>query len=148
MPATLFGPGTVEFTIDAGTPQSFAQEVKGGGVGHEYAEVGEAATYLDGTTDPAGEVRNDSLTLECDFDLGTAGLYYFLYTNDLRNATATFTPNDAAAASWTGTVRLKLPDGAVADQFGAKIAGTVELAFVGPAVFTPATTPPLTQAAA
>ena len=37
----------------------------------------------------------------------------------------------------TGTVRLMLPDQAAADEFGAKMSGTVELPFVGPCVFSP-----------
>ncbi len=134
---TKFGIGTVTFTIEAGTPVSFEQEVKGGGISHEYEEVGEAVTYLSGLTDPASEVRGDKLSLDCDFDLGSTGFYNFLFTNDLRDATVTFTPNTAAEAMWTGTVRLKLPDGATADEFGAKISGSVELAFVGPVAFTP-----------
>lgn len=137
MPATRFGPGTVSFTINAGTPETFEQEVKGGGVNHAYDDVGEDTTYLDGTTDPAGKARTDTVTLDCDFDLSSAtGFYQFLFTNDLVDATVAFTPNTAAGASWGGTVRLMLPDGAVADEFGAKMEGTVELQFVGPCTFT------------
>jgi hypothetical protein len=137
MANTKFGPGTVSYTIGAGPAVSFEQEVKGGGIEHEYEEVGESTTYLDGTTDPAGEVRADKLTLDCDFDLGAGGFYAFLMSNDLVDADVEYTPNTAAAASWSGTVRLKLPDGAVADEFGAKLSGTVEHSFVGPVVFTP-----------
>jgi len=140
MAATKFGPGTVAYTVgEPGTPVNFEQEVKGGGIGHEYEEVGESVTYLDGTTDPAGQTRADSLTLDCDFDLGSAGFYAFLFTNDLQDATVTYTPNTATAASWTGVVRLKLPDGATADEFSAKLSGTVEHQFVGPVEFTPGT---------
>lgn len=136
---TKFGPGSVTYTVGApGTPTSFSQEVKGGGVSHEYEEVGDPTTYLDGTTDPASENRVDKLTLDCDFDLGSAGFYNFLYTNDLQNATVEYVPNTTAAASWTGTVRLRLPDGATADEFSAKISGSVEHVFVGPATFVPA----------
>lgn len=135
---TKFGAGTVNYTVGAtGTPVEFSQEVKGGGINHEYEAVGEATTYLDGSEDPAGEKRADKLTLDCDFDLGSTGFYAFLYDNDLADAEVTFTPNTAAAASWAGTVRLKLPDGATADEFAAKISGTVEHSFVGPVVFTP-----------
>lgn len=137
---TKFGAGTVTYTIgEPGTPVSFSQEVKGGGINHEYESVGEATTYLDGTTDPASETRADKLTLDCDFDLGSAGFYAFLFDNDLSDATVDFTPNTAAAASWSGTVRLKLPDGATADEFGAKLSGTVEHSFVGAVEFTPGT---------
>jgi len=139
MAATKFGAGTVTYTVDAGTPVSFEQEVKGGGVEHEYSEVGEDTTYLDGVTDPAGETRADTLTLDCDFDLGSAGFYKFLFDNDLKNATVEFEPNTATGAAWSGTVRLKLPDGATADEFAAKMSGTVEHKFVGPVVFTAGT---------
>lgn len=134
---TKFGPGTVNFTVAAGTPMEFSQEVKGGGITHEYQEVGEATTYLNGVTDPASMVRGDTLSLECDFDLGSAGFYAFLFTNDLVDATVEYTPSSATAASWSGTVRLRLPDGVTADEFGAKFSGTVELQFVGSAAFTP-----------
>lgn len=136
---TTFGPGTLTYTVDAGTPVSFAQETKGGGIEHEYTEVGEDTTYLDGTTDPAGELRADHYTADCDFDLGSAGFYAFLYDNDLATATVEFTPNTAAGAKWAGDVRLKLPDGVKADKFGAKMTGTVKHSFVGPATFTPGT---------
>ena len=135
---TTFGPGTVSLTVSGGTAATFEQEVKGGGVTHEYEDVGEDTTYLDGTTDPAGKARTDTVTLDCDFDLGSAdGFYAFLYENDLADATVTFTPNTAAGATWTGTVRLQLPDGAVGEEFGGKMSGTVELASVGALTFTP-----------
>jgi hypothetical protein len=138
MPATRFGPGTVSFTVGGGSATSFEQEVKGGGIGHDYEDVGEAVTYLDGTLDPAGKQRMDKLTLECDFDLGSAGFYAFLATNDLMDATVDYVPNTANGASWTGTVRLQLPDGAVADEYGSKLSGTVEMEFVGFSTFAPA----------
>ena len=135
---TPFGPGTVSLTVGAGPAETFEQEVKGGGVNHEYENIGEDVTYLDGSTDPAGKNRTDTVTLDCDFDLSSAtGFYNFLFTNDLEDATIEFVPNTAAAAKWTGTVRLMLPDGAVADEFGAKMSGTVELPFVSPCVFSP-----------
>ena len=135
---TKFGPGTLTYTIDAGTPTTFAQEVKGGGIEHEYEEVGEDTTYLDGSVDPAGETRADHYVADCDFDLGSAGFYNFLFTNDLATAAVEFIPSDDAAASWTGDVRLKLPDGVKADKFGAKMSGSVKHSFVGPCDFTPA----------
>jgi len=137
MAKRTFGAGTVTYTVDAGTPLSFEQEVKGGGIEHEYNEVGEDVTYLDGVTDPAGEVRGDTLTLDCDFDLGSTGFYAYLFTNDLKNATVEFVPNTVGGAEWGGTVRLKLPDAAKADEFGAKLSGTVSHKFVGPVTFTP-----------
>lgn len=143
MPFTKFGPGTVTYTIGSpGTPTEFAQEVKGGGIQHSYEEVGEATTYLDGTAETPTEVRADSITLDCDFDLGAAGFYNFMYTNDGASATLDYTPNTLDGAGWAGTVKIKLPDGATADSFGAKLSGTVEHAFIGPATFTPATETP------
>jgi hypothetical protein len=139
MAATKFGPGTVTFTVDVGTPEAFEQEIKSGGITHEYETVGDDVTYLDGNLVPAEETRADKLTLECDFDLGSAGFYNFLFTNDLTEATAEYTPNTANTAKWAGTVRLKLPNEAKGEEFGAKLAGTVELAFVGPVVFTSGT---------
>lgn len=133
---TRFGNGTVTFTVGGGTAVDFALEVKGGGVEHEYDEVGDDTTYLDGTVDPAAKVRQDTLTLDCDFDLSSAsGFYAFLFANDLQDADVVFTPNTADGASWSGTVRLMLPDGAVADEFGAKMSGKVSLPFVGASVF-------------
>lgn len=142
MAFTRFGPGTVTYTVGGGTAADFAQEVKGGGVSHAYEEVGEATTYLDGTGDTPSEVRADSITLDCDFDLGAAGFYSFLYTNDLLPATIVYTPNAADGAKWEGSVKLKLPDGATADSFGAKLGGSITHAFIGPAVFTPSTATP------
>lgn len=134
---TKFGAGTVTLTLlEGGTAQDFAIEVKGGGIEHAYEDVGEDTTYLDGTTDPAAKVRGDTLTLDVDFDLSSAtGLYGFLFANDLQDATVDYTPNTAAGAHWTGTVRLQLPEEATAEEFGAKVTGTVKLPFVGPSVF-------------
>lgn len=137
MPKTKFGSGTMTFTIAGGEPVQFAQEVKGGGITHEYSESGEATTYLDGSSEGAGSTRGDKLAVNCDFDLGVGGLYAFLDTNDLVQAAVVFTPNTAVGASWTGTVELRLPDGATAENFGAKISGGLELPFIGKAVFSP-----------
>jgi hypothetical protein len=137
MPKTKFGPGTMTFTVAAGPPVEFAQEVKGGGITHEYSEAGEATTYLDASSESAGATRGDKLAVTCDFDLGAAGLYAFLDTNDLLDAAVVYTPNTASGASWTGTVQLRMPDGATAENFGAKISGGLELPFIGKAVFEP-----------
>jgi hypothetical protein len=134
---TTYGPGTITYTVDAGTPVSFAQEVKGGGVEHEYEEVGEDTTYLDGTMDPAGEVRADHYVADCDFDFGSAGFYAFLFANDLQPAQVEYTPNTADGASWSGTVKLKLPDGAKAEKFGGKHSGQVKHTFIGNCTFIP-----------
>jgi hypothetical protein len=133
---TKFGPGTVIYTVDA-APVDFSIEVKGGGIKHAYNDVGEAITYLDGTTDPAGAQRVDSVSLICDFDFGAAGYYAFLEAHDLEDVQIEFTPSSASGASWAGTVRLRLPESASAESFGAKIGGTVVHQFVGKALFTP-----------
>lgn len=138
---TKFGAGTVTLTLTAGSAQSFAIEVKGGGIEHAYEDVGEDTTYLDGTTDPAAKVRGDTLTLDCDFDLSSpTGFYTYLFDNDLADATVDYTPNTVDGAHWTGTVRLQLPEEVTAEEFGAKIGGTVKLPFVGKSVFDNTTT--------
>ena len=137
MAFTKFGPGTVTYTVGAGTPTEFAQEVKAATVSHEYEDVGDPTTYLDVSADVPGQVRGDSVTLTCDFDLGSAGFYNFLYTNDGTQATLAYTPNTADGASWSGTVQLRLPDAVAADSFGAKLSGDVTHPFVGPVTFTP-----------
>jgi hypothetical protein len=139
MAATRFGPGTLTFTIDAGTPADFAAEVKGGGVTHSYENVGDPITYLDGTAEPVGATRIDGLTFEVDNDLTAAGLYQFLLTNDLVLADFVYTPNTASGASWAGIVQLRLPDGVQGESYGAKLTGSVELAGSGPFTFTAAT---------
>jgi len=143
MPANWarFGPGTLKFTVlsPPGTATAFEQEVRAVTVGHEYEEVGESVTYLDGTNSPPGAKRNDSLSAECDFDLGSTGLYKFLFTNDMKNATCEYVPNTAIGAKWSGTVRLQLPAEVAAEEWQAKLTGTLELPFVGAVVFTAGT---------
>ena len=137
---TPYGPGTLTYTIgEPGSPVSFAQETKGGGIEHEYTEVGEDTTYLDGTEDPASELRADHFTADCDFDLGPTGFYAFLFENDLATAAVEFSPHTATGAKWAGDVRVKLPDGVKGEKFGAKMSGTVKHSFVGPCTFTPGT---------
>jgi hypothetical protein len=138
MAATKFGPGTVTFTVvtPPGTAASFEQEAKGGGITHEYEDIGESVVYLDGSSTPVSATRADTLSLDCDFNLGAAGFYKFLFDNDLQQATAEFTPETAVGAKWAGTVQLRLPGEVTGEEFGALLTGTVELAFVGPAVFT------------
>ena len=136
-----FGPGTLKFTVLAppGTATPFEQEVLGGGIKHEYEDVGEDVTYLNGFTDPAGARRSDSFSAECDFDLTAAGLYKFLSTNDLLNATIEFVPNTASGAKWGGTVRLQLPAEVTYEEWQSKPTGTLELPFVGLCTFTAGT---------
>lgn len=138
MPKTPFGPGTITLTVDS-TPLDFAAEVKGGGVTHAYTEAGDPTTYLDGSAEAAGASRGDGLEFEIDNDLTTVGLYAFLDAHDLEDATFVYTPNTAAAASWSGTVQLRMPDGVKGENYGAKIAGTVKWSGVGKFTFTPGT---------
>lgn len=138
---TKFGPGTLTYTIAEGTATEFAQEVRAVTIAHEYEEVGEAVTYLDGTSDVPGSTRNDSVTAECDFDLGSAGFYNFLFQNDGATATVSYIPSTADGATWGGAVQLRLPEDVAAEGFGAKLTGSVTHPFVGPVSFTPAGQP-------
>lgn len=131
-----FGPGTV--TIGT-TPLDFTCEVLGGKVTHAYEDVGEARTMLCGTVRPATKTRTDGLAFELENDLGAAGLYAYLVTNDLTEVVFDYTPNTANGASWDGTVQLTLPSEIGADQFGSPIVSAVEWAGVGGFNFTPAT---------
>lgn len=144
MPATWepLGPCTVELTIgEPGTPVDFAGEFKNGFVLHEYTEVGEAWTSLDGTEHPTTEKRADGFRGDTASDLTAAGLYQFLYTNDLALATLTFT-QETSGAAWTGEVKLKLPAEVGADEFGAPVVASIEWRAPGVFTYTPATTTP------
>lgn len=133
---TKLGPGTV--TVGT-VPLDFSAECKGAKIIHNYEEIGEATTYLDGHTHSASEVRADAFGAQLDNDLGAAGLYAFLYTNDLTEQPLTYTPNTDEGAIWAGTVKLKLPDEIGADEFGSPIASEVEWPAAGKFTFTPGT---------
>jgi hypothetical protein len=136
MAYTMFGEGTV--TVGA-TPLDFSCEVRGGRVTHTYNDVGEERTMLCGTVRPSSKTRTDGLSFDLENDLTSAGLYAYLITNDLTEQPFVFTPNDADAASWAGTVQVTLPEEIGADEFGSPIASSVSWAGVGAFTFTAAT---------
>lgn len=132
---TVFGPGTIEIG-ETGSEIDFAGEVLGGKVTHSYEDIGEARTMLDGTVRPASTRRTDGLAFEVENDLTAAGLYKVLYDGDATEVPFTYTPNTVGGATWAGTVKLSLPAEVGADEFGAPIVSTVELAGVGAFTFT------------
>jgi hypothetical protein len=132
-----FGPGTM--TIGT-VPLDFTCEVLGGKVTHEYEYVGESRTMLCGTTRPASKRRTDGLAFDLENDLTAGGLYAYLVTNDLTEATFTYEPNTAAGATWAGTVQLTLPAEIGADEYAQPIVSAVEWVGVGAFTFTPAGT--------
>lgn len=141
---TTFGPGTIELGA-TGSEVDFSGEVLGGSVGHEYSEVGEARTMLSGDKRGASETRTDSLTFNLENDLTAAGLYQFTITNDGVDVPFTYTPNTTAAATWAGTVTIKLPGTVGADEFGQPLVSDVTWNGVGAFTFTPQPTTPLAQ---
>ena len=135
---TILGPGTLEL---GGT--DYAAECSSASITHEYEDVGENRTMLDGSAKVAGQRRIDGLTAEIENDLTPDGLYAYLVANDGSEVPFTYTPNDEDGASWSGTVRLRLPDTIGADEYAAPIVSSIELTGVGIFTFTPiATTPP------
>jgi hypothetical protein len=130
-----FGPGTI--TIGE-TPTDFSCEVLGGRVTHTYEDVGDARTTLCGTEHPATKKRTDGLAFSLENDLGAAGLYAYLVTNDLTEQEFTYVPNTANGASWEGTVQLTLPAEIGSDEYSSPIVSEVEWAGVGAFTFTAA----------
>lgn len=137
---TTLGPGTVTVLAGTGgTATDFSGEVLSATVKHEYEEVGETRTMLDGSKRGASQVRTDGIGLSIENDLTAAGLYKFLMDNDGESATVTYTPSTEDGAQWTITgVVLRLPDEVGADEFGSPLASEVEWTG-GVAAFTPAT---------
>ena len=132
------GPAT--FTIgEPGT--DYAGEARNFFITHAYEEVGDTRTMLDGTKRFAPETRADGLRADFENDLTAAGLYAYLYTNDLTTVPVTFTLIDGGAA-WTGTAKLHLPADIGADEFGAPVVSSVE--WRADLTFTPAIVVPLT----
>lgn len=133
---TVLGDGS----ITLGTaPTEFAGEVLGATITHEYEDIGEERTMLDGTVRPAQQKRTDGFTASVENDLTAAGLYQYLQTNDMTEVAFVFEPNSADGATWTGTVKLNLPASIGADEYGAPIVSDVELKGVGTFTFAPAT---------
>lgn len=133
---TYLGDGTL--TLGA-TPTDFSGEVLGAKITHEYNEIGESRTMLDGTVRPASVQRADGLTASIENDLTAAGLYAFLYDNDQTEVAMEFVPNTANGAEWTGTVQVRLPGEVGSDEYGSPIVSDVELPGVGEFTFTPGT---------
>jgi hypothetical protein len=133
---TKFGPGL----MTVGTvPTDFSCEVLGGTVNHEYEDVSDSRTTLCGDVIAGAVNRLDGVTFQLVNDLTTAGLYAYLQTNDLAEQAIVFTPNTDGAASWAGTVQLRLPDSIGADEFNADIESEVTWPGVGKLTFTPGT---------
>ena len=122
-------------------PMDFSAEVKSAKITHEYEETSEAVTYLDGHSEAASESRTDGFGAECDNDLTAAGIYSYCYTNDMTEQAFEFVPNEGGA-SWSGTVKVKLPSEIGADQYGNPIASEIEWQAVGLLTFTPAVVTP------
>ena len=133
---TVLGDGTLTL---GSTPTDFSGEVLGAKVMHEYEDIGEARTMLDGTVRPAGQRRTDTLSASLENDLTAAGIYAYLVTNDLNEVAMAFTPNTVDGAKWAGTVVATLPAEVGADEYGAPIVSEIELKGVGTFTFTPAT---------
>ena len=91
---------------------------------------------------PASESRTDGFTANLENDLYATGLYSYLQQNDLTEQPFVFTPNagvgSTTAASWTGTVTVKLPATIGADEFGTPIASDIEWKAVGKLSYAPA----------
>lgn len=131
---TVLGAGTV--TIGT-TPTDFSGEVLGAKITHEYEDVGESRTMLDGTTRAAGQRRLDGFSASVENDLTAAGMYAFLVANDGIEQPLVFTPNTADGAKWEGTVVCRLPGEVGADEYGAPLASEIELKGSTPFSFTP-----------
>lgn len=139
--STPFGPGTI--TVGAtGTETDFSGEVLGGSVTHEYSEIGESRTMLDGSVRAATSTRTDGLTFSVENDLTAAGLYAYCEANDGDDVPFVYTPNTDAAASWAGTITVSLPASVGADEFNAPIVSDVEWTGVGKFTFTAGTVAP------
>lgn len=138
---TTLGPGSVTVALDGtapGTPVEFSCEVLNAAVTHDYDE-GDSKTMLCGTKRGGGGTRADGFKADIENDLSAAGLTKFLYDNDMKQATVTFTPNTTDGAKWVvAGITLLLPDEIGADEFGAPIASSVEWTN-GTATFTPST---------
>lgn len=133
------GPGTVTVKVGTGTALSFAGDCKGAAITHQYSDVQDARTYLDGTTTAGQRTRTDGFTAELDNSLDAQSLYQFLQTNDLKEADLEYTPSTAAGAKWVGKVVLTLPDAIGADEFGQLLSSSIAWDGVGTFVFTAST---------
>jgi hypothetical protein len=133
------GPGTVSVKVGNGTAQQFEAECKSASITHEYEDIGENRTYMDGHVHGGNKSRSDGFKASLDNNLEADGLYKFLIDNDMKEADLEFMPNTTAGAKWTGKVTLSLPSELGADEYGSVLASDVEWAGVGTFTFTPAT---------
>ncbi len=131
---TVLGTGTITL---GDTPEDFSGEFLNVQVTHEYEDVGDTRTMLDGSVRAAGQQRTDGLTGSVENDLTATGLYKYLLDNDGSEVAFVFTPNTVDAASWAGTVKCRLPGSVGADEYGAPLVGDIELPGVGTFSFTP-----------
>ncbi len=124
---TKLGPGTVKVTVGTGSAEDFSGEVLSATVNHEYEDVGESRTMLDGSVRGAGQRRTDGISLSIENDLTAAGLYQYLMDHDGELATVDYVPSTADGAAWKiDGVTLRLPDSVGADEFGSPLASEVE----------------------
>ena len=135
---TVLGDGTLTLGV---TPSDFSGEVLGAKVTHEYEDIGDKRTMLDGTIRPAQQKRTDGFTASVENDLTAAGIYSYLQSNDLAEVPFVFTPNTADGAKWEGTVVATLPGEIGSDEYGSPIVSDVELKGVGVFTFTPIADP-------
>lgn len=134
---TKLGPGTISATV-GGAEIDFSGECLTATIKHEYEDVGESRTMLDGSKRGASQVRNDGISASVENDLTAAGLYKWLIDNDGQEAEVTYTPNTGAGAKWVlSGVTLRLPSEIGADEYGSPLASEVEW-LGGTAEFTPA----------
>lgn len=136
------GPCTIEITVGApGTPVDFAGEFLNVAILHSYEDIGSRRVMLDETVRPPTKTRADGVRGDTENDLTAAGLYKLLYDHDQETATVAVTQTVSGAA-WSGDMVLSLPAEIGADEFGAPVISSIELAGTGKATFTPATTTP------
>lgn len=133
------GPCTITIGTAPGT--DFSGEFLNVHIVHNYEDIGDPRTMLNGDKRAAARVRTDGITGSVENDLTAAGLYQYLYTNDQTDADITITQTESGAA-WTGQVSLALPAEVGADEFGSPIVADLELTAVGTFTFTPAAATP------
>lgn len=137
---TPFGAGTITVKVGSGTAADYSGEVLGGAIGHTYSEVGETRTMLNGDKRSAQLSRDpDTIKLQTEADLTSAGLYALVEGNDLAVATVVFTPNTVGAAAWEADVILTLPEEVGADEYAAPMVAEYTWTVKGNWEFTPAT---------
>jgi hypothetical protein len=147
VPKTIhtFGPGEFTVVAEGGSSYPFICQVKGIEITSDYEEIAEEVIYLGGREagcyEPAEETRTDSISIEIDHDLTATGLYQWCQYYDLQQADFTYVPNTGMGtqtpAQWDGRVVVKSPN-VNADEYGARLDGTVDWQGVGAFTFTAA----------